>query len=257
MRTLFLAWQDPVGRRWYPVGRLTYDRDIYQFVYTHGAVEAQQNSNFRPLAPLDSLEKVYESEELLPLFANRLLATSRPDYREFVECLNIPQGKEDPIAILARTGGRRVTDSFEVFPCPEPDEEGRYRVHFFAHGLRHFPEACQRRILDLEVDERLLLMWDLQNEYDPGALMLRTNDQSAGDRYPVGYCPRYLVEDFFEVLKRDPDHLYVAVERVNRPPAPLQLRLLCGMTARWPADASRPFSSQQYQPIPGNANAVS
>ncbi|WP_414528095.1 hypothetical protein [Nodularia chucula] len=40
----------------------------------------------------------------------------------------------------------------------------------------------------------------------------------------------------------------VHVERVNPAPTPLQLRLLCNVTAKWPEDF-HPFSSQEYQPI--------
>ena len=41
MRTLFLAWQDPVARRWFPVGRLEYSDGLYSFVYTKGAEQAR------------------------------------------------------------------------------------------------------------------------------------------------------------------------------------------------------------------------
>ncbi|MEA5576442.1 hypothetical protein [Anabaena sp. UHCC 0451] len=40
----------------------------------------------------------------------------------------------------------------------------------------------------------------------------------------------------------------VQVEKVNPVPAPLQLRLLCTLTAKWHDDFP-PFSSQEYQPI--------
>ena len=36
MKTLYLAWQDPKDRRWFPVGRLSFDGEVYQFVYTKG-----------------------------------------------------------------------------------------------------------------------------------------------------------------------------------------------------------------------------
>jgi hypothetical protein len=37
MKTLYLAWQDPEDRRWFPVGRLSFDGYVYRFVYTNGA----------------------------------------------------------------------------------------------------------------------------------------------------------------------------------------------------------------------------
>ena len=46
---LFLAWQDPVSRAWFPIGRLSSDGTTYQFVYTQGVKVAQQQCAFQPL----------------------------------------------------------------------------------------------------------------------------------------------------------------------------------------------------------------
>jgi hypothetical protein len=185
---------------------------------------------------------------LFPLFTNRLLSRSRPDYEQYVQWLNVPLDQDDPIALLARNGGRRATDSFEVFPCPTLDEKGYYHIHFFAHGLRHLPSASVIRTAELQPGERLLLMHDFQNPYDSLALALRTDGGSHGNSYIVGYCPRYLLGDAFKILMDCPDSVHVAVERVNLPPAPLQLRLLCNMSACWPQDFT-PFSEGQYEPL--------
>lgn len=247
--TLFLAWQEPLSHAWFPIGRLTFDGTIYQFVYLQGAQMAQRERGFEPLPSFPDLEKVYESDEFFPLFSDRLLSRSQPDFNDFVQWLNLPQHKDDPIALLARSGGRRATDTFEVFPAPEPDENGQYHIHFFAHGLRHFPVESINRIKRLRSGERLLPALDFQNPVDPHALLLRTHDSNelfTGDRYLVGYCPRYLLDDA-HILQRF-RHLHVTVERVNPSPAPLQFLLLCNLTAQWPS-GFRPFSSQMYQLI--------
>ena len=248
MTTLFLAWQDSKGRSWYPVGRLTYDGQVYRFAYTQSARQAQDECGFEPLPSFQELGELYESDELFPLFSSRTPDPSRPDFGQYLEWLNAPQHAHDPIALLARNGGQRVTDNFEVFPCPEPDAEGRYHIHFFAHGLRHFSKEAIKRIETLESSERLLLVHDFQNRHDPRALMLRTNDRFDGDRFLVGFCPRYLLADAFEILMRCQVPPEVCVERVNPPPAPLQLRLLCNLTACWPR-GFHPCSSEMYQPI--------
>src|SRR6266496_5848263 len=69
-------------------------------------------------------------------------------------------------------------------------------------------------------------------------LALRTDDPNP---FLVGYCPRYLLRDTLDLLRKDPKSLDVAVERINLPPAPLQLRLLCNMSAHWP-EGFVPFS---------------
>jgi hypothetical protein len=248
MNTLFIAWQDPKGRSWAPIGRLTYDEGHYEFAYLKGAELAQKTSGFEALTSFPDLTKVYRSDELFPIFSNRLPSPSRPDYSEFVEWLNIPQGQADPIAVLSRSGGRRVTDSLEVFPNPEPDASGNFSIHFFAHGLRYLPKESVERIDHLREGERLLLCYDFQNPHDPKALILRTNDAYPGDRHIVGYCPRYLLEDAFKVLEEEHGLSEVAVERVNLPPAPLQVRLLCRLKARWPS-GFRPFSTGNFKLI--------
>ncbi|MBG1244169.1 HIRAN domain-containing protein [Nostoc sp. NZL] len=243
MKTLFLAWQDPKSRAWFPIGRLTFDGTKYQFVYTHGAVRAQDKHRFQLLYSFPDLNNVYTSVELFPLFSNRLMRRSRPDYKNYIEWLNIPEDEDDPVTILSRSGGRKVTDSFEVFPCPESDENGLYHIHFFAHGLRHLPTSATERINQLQTGELLYLANEFQNPYDPRALLLCTEDH-----YIVGYCPRYIVDDVFKLKNKNPALVKVHVERVNPVPTPLQLRLLCNMTAEWHEDFL-PFSSQEYQPL--------
>lgn len=250
MRTLFLAWQNPTSRSWYPIGRLTFDGTNYQFVYIRGALQAKRESRFEALQSFPDLESVYESADLFPLFSNRVLSRSRADYADYVQWLNVPHDQDDPVALLSRSGGRRITDSLEVFPSAEPDESGTYHIHFFAHGLRHLPAASTQRISELRPGEKLLLVHDFQNPRDPGALMLRTSESFDGDLHLVGYCPRYLVNDLFDLLKSRTDYSQVTVERINPPPAPLQLRLMCNLTACWPEEGFRPFASDLYQPIP-------
>jgi len=242
VKTLFIAWQDTDSRRWFPIGQLTADGSRYGFSYTEGAREAQRECGFCPLPSFPDFAVVYESDSLFPLFSNRVLSPSRPEYSEFAQWLNMPQNEDDPIMLLARSGGRRTTDTLEVYPRPEPDNEGKYHIHFFVHGLRHLPKERSERVAQLHVGDPLFLAPDSQNLHDPNALTVRTEDSCI-----VGYCPRYLLPDAFGINSRA--HIQLAVERVNPPPAPVQLRLLCSLTARWP-QGFQPFSTPSYQPIP-------
>ena len=243
MKTLFLAWLDPNSRSWFPIGRLTFDGANYQFVYTQGAKEAQEKCGFQPLSSFPHLDEVYTSTHLFSVFSNRLMPRSRPDYSSFIQWLNLPQDYNDPIAILARSGGQRETDTLTVFPEPEPDEEGRFQIHFFARGLRYLPTGAIERINLFSPGEKLWLAQEFQNTIDSPALTLNTED-----RYIVGYCPRYLNSEILALLLKNPSEVEVRVERVNQPPTPLQFRLLCQLTAQW-SDQNRPFSSAQYQPL--------
>jgi hypothetical protein len=250
MKTVFLAWQDPASRRWLPIGRLIYDSGtgVYQFAYTRGAKVAEKECAFQPLASFPQLDQMYESETLFPLFANRVPSRNRPDYEDYVEWLNIPRHEDEPITLLARVGGRRATDSFEIVPCPERKPGEEYHVHFFVHGLRHLSPASIERIGRLKPGEQLFLAQDFQNPYDRDALMLRTGTSTPEAPHPdiVGYCPRYLVEDALKIIEGCPASPKVRVERINLPPAPLQLRLLCTMSGCWP-EGFHPFAGPLYE----------
>lgn len=243
MKILYLAWQDPSGRSWYPVGRLTAEGDEYRFVYTRGAKEAP---NFVPFPRMQDMKSEYRSRELFPLFANRLLSKTRPDYQDFLDWLNVRATEDDPFVLLARTGGIRETDSFMVFACPEPKRDGSYQVRFFSHGLRHLPAYAIERADALSPGSRLYLMPDPQNPFDSCAVALRTDDPKT----IVGYCPRFLARDFLYLLdasRSDATKLRVEVEKVNQG-APIQLRLLCNLTSPWPKDF-RPCSEPSFEPL--------
>ncbi|MEN9517491.1 MAG: hypothetical protein RLZZ381_79 [Cyanobacteriota bacterium] len=260
MKKLFLAWQDSQSRRWFPIGKLTFDGKNYHFAYIHGVTKAQSESNFKLLHSFPKCDRVYTSSELFPLFSNRLMRPSRPDYQDYIQWLNIPQNEDEPMTILARSGGRKATDTFELFPCPESNKDGVYQIHFFVHGLRYLPPDSIERIKHLKPKERLYLTRDFQNPYDDKALLLRTEE-----RHSIGYCPRYLAADLVEVLQQKPassgrrtgsmhrplrtaQSVCACVERVNPAPTPIQLRLLCNMTIEGNNNFA-PFNSQDYQSI--------
>src|ERR1051326_7716674 len=88
---------DPGQGGWSPIGRLDFDRGTYRFVYTQGARTAP---GFTPFSGMENLEEVYESHELFPVFANRLLSESRPEYEAYLQWSGFdPANPPDPIAI--------------------------------------------------------------------------------------------------------------------------------------------------------------
>ncbi|MEG4986965.1 DNA-binding protein [Microcoleus sp. BR0-C5] len=250
MKTLFLAWQSPRSGSWFPIGRLTFNGKEYQFNYTNGVLEAKLKCGFLPLPSFPDFNKVYTSQKLFSLFSNRVMARSRPEYHEFLQWLNIPEHEHYPIALLARSGGKRVTDKFEVFPCPEPDDNRRYCIHFFADGLRYLSKSAIERINRLQVGELLYLAHEFQNSHASRVLLCTK------DHWIVGYCQRYLVDDIFELISQHPELVGVEVDRLNQAPTPLQFRLLCKITVDCPIDF-RPFSSPIYQAVSSDVLAES
>ena len=240
-RVVFVAWQSPKDRRWFPVGRLTFDGSSYRFVYTKGTRKA---SEFIPFSRMQDLECVYESTELFPVFANRLLGKDRPEYRDFLQWLAVPESEGDPLALLERTGGPRETDSLTIFPRPERTALGTYESKFFVQGIRYLPSHAIDVVNKLSPGMRLYLMPDPQNRYDHLAIGLRTEDPKT----LVGYCPRYFAEDFLALLEHNgAADVLVSVHQVNRA-APIQLRLLCQIVAPWPENF-QPCAGELYEPL--------
>ncbi len=243
MTTLYLGWQDPDSREWFVIGSLTRANGVYEFRYVKGAKDAKRKG-FVPLLAFRDINRVYESSALFPLFQNRVLNGERPEWPEFLKQLNLSEDvKDNPIAVLARSAGRRATDHLEVFPRPEPEPDNRYCVHFFLRGLSHVRAGKCKRHEEVAKEERLLVCRDLQNPVDPNALLLRTKDCCG-----VGFVPRYLRDDLNELLEIDRNALDVVVERFNGPPAPLQYRILCKASAPWPENWE-PMSGPEFQPI--------
>jgi len=246
-KSVFVAWRsggDTTGH-WGRVGLLARIPSGYRFVYTRGA---RAMEGFHPFPGMEDVEAIYESKELFPLFANRLLTPSRPEYQSFLEWGGFdPDNPPDPIALLSITEGRRATDLLEILPCPEPDGEGCYLTKFFLHGVRWSAPAAIERTGRLEPGEQLGLLPDLNNPYDPEAVAVRTMDKS--ENHLLGYVPRFLANEVRALcLSCPPNATRLTVERVNKN-APLQFRLLCRLKACWPPDF-RPGSDDSHRPIP-------
>jgi len=95
---LFVAWQDPETRRWWPVGRLSCKNGDCHFVYTRG-VEASER--FVPFGRMTNFHDVYVAKVLFPLFANWLLPKSRPEYGDFLRWLGLDEGSDDALELVS------------------------------------------------------------------------------------------------------------------------------------------------------------
>lgn len=242
---VFIAWRGgtPEQGEWSPVARLDREHDEYRFVYTQGA---RTLAGFHPFPGMPDLDEVYWSETLFPLLANRLLSRSRPEYEAWLAWGGFdPQHPPDPLALLSVTEGIRQTDALEVFPRPMPDAEGNYGTRFFLHGLRHAPPEVHARMATLQTDEALQIELEDDNVRDPRAVAVLFD---GAQRLRLGYVPRYLARDARALVGRvGADAIDLHVARVNLG-APLQMRVLCCLTAPWPRDFA-PCAGAEFQPI--------
>jgi len=251
LHALFVAWQNPATRRFYPVGRLAQIeaggcQDCFEFVYIQRAVEADR---FQPFVSFPDLHQIYRAKELFPMFDNRLVSRKRADFLDYIAELGLPVGTVSPITILSRSAGRRMTDTLQLFPLPEYEPDYGYRTWFWAHGIRHLQPRPDERIAALEQDERLCVRPDLNNPVVPDALSLWTDDGVC-----IGYMPSYLLDDA-DNLQDTCSFCEVYVDRLNLPPAPVQQRLLLRLESCWP-EGFVPYSTPRYQPLADDASTV-
>lgn len=243
-KTMFLAWQDKTQtRRWFPVGRLDVQQPElrYSFCYVKGAERARTESGFEPLLDFPELRKRYESPELFPLFQNRVFAPGRPDFREYLQRLDL-HDQVDPIEILSVDGGYRATDSFEVFPKIEKRENGAFICRFFLHGWRHVSEAGKERMGKLKPGEGLYVAIELNNPATQPAVQIQTMDY-----HMIGWAPRYLVNDLVNAIAQSPGDYTAEVVQINPVPAPSKQRMLIELRGHWPD--YEPMSSNDFRPL--------
>ncbi len=246
-KTLFLAWQNKADnantREWFPVGQLDVlkPQSLYRFRYLRGAERAHAETGFEPLVDFPEFHRSYEASDLFPLFQNRVLAPGRPDFREYLRMLDLPD-QADPIEILSVAGGYRATDSFEVFPKIERQEDGTFRCRFFLHGSRHVSQDGQRRLESLKSGERLFVAIELTNPATQFAVQIQTEDY-----HVIGWAPRYLVRDLMNTIATAHGEYKARVVRVNPVPAPSKQRLLVEFCGHWPN--YEPMAEEDFEPL--------
>ena len=243
-RTLFLAWQaNKPSKAWFPVGRLDADveRSLYRFRYIGGAKRAQKEVGFPLLIEFPDLNEDYQSAELFPLFQNRVMNRARPDFTNYLNRLDLPEGA-DPIEILATNGGHRVTDAYEVFPKIEKDDTGSFSCRFFLHGWRHINDAAKDRIDRLEQEEELYVTLELTNPATGLAVQIQTTDY-----YMIGWAPRYLVEDLVAAMAEGLGKFGAKVVRINPQTVLLKQRALIEMYGC--LDKYEPMNSEDFKPL--------
>ena len=179
----------------------------------------------------------------IPLFKNRVITPGRKDFEEYLRQLDLP-GRADPIEILAVDGGRRATDSFEVFPQIQRLPDGSFRCRFFLHGWRHLCPTARQRIETLKPGEKVYVALELTNPATQLAVQIQTQDYCV-----IGWSPRYLVADLVSAIARSPSEYSAEVVQVNPVPAPAQQRLLIEFRGHWPD--YEPMATDDFEPLIG------
>jgi hypothetical protein len=241
---LYVAWQNQATRAWHTVARLSRTPTGYELVFTRGATNllTVPSGLFRM-----DVRKRYSSDQLFPLFKNRLPSRSRADFPKIAHWLNV-MGSEDEFDLLSKFGLIPGTDSLLVYP--EPDViSGTYGLEFFVHGIRHMHKEALELCSALKVGERLLPLLDVQNPVDPNAVAIRCVDPPV----LIGYVPTFYSTDFRQLLSQPKLAAKARLTLVRfNDDAPNQLKLLCRFACAVP-QGFRALNSEAHEPVTDEA----
>lgn len=234
---LAVAWQHPGTRRITAVGLLTCNESSYAFSYLRSASLVE---GFQPFIGFPDLDQRYEAQALFPLFAQRIMRSSRPDFERYREALRLEAEPSD-WAILGRSQGQREGDGIRVFPEPDVDQDGLTTSTFFVSGLRHRMQQDRRvseALAELAPGDRLTLVDEPTNDQDARALLVAERTGLA-----LAWVPSVLLLHVHAVRSIAPPVLTVAgTNGLDVPPA---YRLLVTLDGTVPV-GYRPFNGPEW-----------
>lgn len=233
-RRLAVAWQHPGTRRITPVGLLTCSESSYIFTYLRSAAAVE---GFQPFLGFPDLDRMYETTTLFPLFAQRVMRASRPDFARYRQALRLEADASD-WSVLGRSQGQREGDGIRVFPEPYVDEAGGTTSTFFVSGLRHRMSQDSRvsEALDALTPGALLQLVDEPtNVEDARALLV-----AEGTGVTLAWVPSALLSYVHAV--RTTSEPSLTVVGTNGPDVPPAYRLLVQL---------RGTAAEGYQPFDG------
>ncbi len=240
-RRLAVAWQHPETRRITPVGLLTCAESTYTFCYLWSA---RGVAGFQPFLGFPDFDRRYEATALFPLFAQRVMRASRPDFSRYRQALRLEAEASD-WSILGRSQGQREGDGIRVFPEPEVDEVGVTTSTFFVSGLRHRMREDSRvsaALASLTPGTRLSLVDEPTNQEDARALLV-----AEGTGVILAWVPSVLLSYVHAVRSfAEPSLTVVGTNGVDVPPA---YRLLVNLRGTAP-EGYRPFDGPEWTLAP-------
>ena len=226
---LFLGWQDYQSDLWLPVAKMTWAPDLSRYCkqYTKGMERAIEISPIEKSSFIRHPSRLYQSQlsENESLNFKSRMPLSRTKYvPEHQQWLGLPEDPIDPIAYVSRTGGKRINDSYDVFPEVKPDQDGNYHFYFLPFDLNKLDPDNYKYLLQLI----------------PGVKLRIANDRLKDGNVDLGRLPGYLRE----IARSCPEAIDIEVAQINRK-APQYIGLLCHATIN--GKLVTPFTETEYQ----------
>jgi len=233
---LAVTWQHPLTRRATAVGLLTHVDSTYRFCYLRSAGTVE---GFQPFLGFPDLGRRYAAAALFPLFAQRVMRPSRPDFDRYRGALGLDVDSSD-WSMLGRSQGQREGDAIRVFPEPDVDEAGVTSSTFFVSGLgdrmRQDPRV-EPALVRLVVGNRLRLLDERAIAEDTRALVVERTGVA------LAWVPGLLLSHVDTIRSRGAPE--VSVVDTNGPDVPPAYRLLVMLRGTAPV-GYRPFDGPEW-----------
>lgn len=236
---LAVTWQHPHSRRHEAVGMLSCDDHGFHFRYLRRAEGVQ---GFQPFLGFEELGRTYSSPRLFPLFTQRIMRASRPDFPKFLESLRLTDEAND-WQILARSQGQREGDGIRVLMEPGVDVSGNTNAIFLVHGVRHRlndDPGVDTVLSMLKHGDQLKLVNEPLNPVDSLAILV-SNDGGT----TLGWVPSVLLP--YVHRAQESGALQVTVLQSSGPTVPPGYRLLVEVSGRV-LPGYRPFDGPDWAP---------
>lgn len=204
---LYLVWKDPESRRNFTVGQLIRE-DGFRFQYIKEYQQAKQYGwGLLEAFPED---KVYESEQLFPVFSSRLPDPKRRDMQSILRKYGLTE--YDGFALLQKNGGKLPIDTYE-FIDPIFMEDEKIAREFFVMGIRHVTSCggtdCQL-LPKVSEGEELILVRQPDNQQDAYAVCVMTQANEH-----LGYVPRYYSQVVYQRMAAGETYT-CRIQEINR-----------------------------------------
>jgi hypothetical protein len=177
---LWVMWGEPEEGRPRRIGKLWKDAEGYAFAYVP-EVRVAQAEGFRllPEFPEPRADQApYRSRYLFATFAQRVPSPKRTDFDAIMASWRIAD-VDDPLEILAASGGVQMTDRIELAEHRTDDDELSVPLFIRVAGTRDYEPAEQ-----VHAGMELQLVREPDKVEDEFATMLRTPDGQQ-----IGYVP--------------------------------------------------------------------
>jgi len=234
---LAVTWQHPLTRRTTPVGLLTHVDSTYRFCYLRSAGTVE---GFQPFLGFPDLERRYAAAALFPLFAQRVMRPSRPDFDRYRRALGLDVDSSD-WSMLGRSQGQREGDGIRVFPEPGVVEAGVTSSTFFVNGLGARMREDRRvepALVRLVVGDRLRLLDERAAAEGARALLVVEHTGVA-----LAWVPGVLLSHLDTIRFHGAPEL--SVVDANGPDVPAAHRLLVMLRGTAPV-GYRPFDGPEW-----------